>query len=245
LDREIFLPDDIPMSEVTKSAATRLRQLREQAGLSQGALAEQLGWAQSAISKLENGERKLTLDKMVAIARALGVDVNLLTSGGTQAVEEMENNKSSFRKTTPMFKIMSSQKGVIPTARTLPVRGIAQGGEGRVYMLPESTPPVDWTYRPPILDGVDDAYALFVFDDSMRPMYRHGQTLWVHPHLPVISGEGVVIVKTDGAVIVKEMVRITDSIVTVREYRPVERDFDIPAEEIATKHRVVGVYQAR
>jgi len=26
-------------------------------------------------------------------------------------------------------------------------------------------------------------------------MYKHGQTLWVHPHLPVKPGDGVLIVK--------------------------------------------------
>ena len=37
--------------------------------------------------------------------------------------------------------------------------------------------------------GVSDAFAVFAYDDSMHPMYKNGQTLWVHPHLPVKPGD--------------------------------------------------------
>lgn len=49
-----------------------LRQLREDAGVRQVDLAEQLGVPQSFISKYESGERRLDVIETSAIARALG-----------------------------------------------------------------------------------------------------------------------------------------------------------------------------
>ena len=43
----------------------------------------------------------------------------------------------------------------------LPVLGRAQGGATGVLMIPTEQPPVDWTYRPPQLRGVSDAFDVF------------------------------------------------------------------------------------
>lgn len=112
-------------------------------------------------------------------------------------------------------------------------------------MLPEDAPPVDWTGMPAILERVEGAYGLFVFEDSMHPMFKHGQTMWVHPHQPPAPGDGVIIVKNgDAEVIVKELVRRTQAALTVRQYNPA-RDFEIPISECRLIHRVVGLLQAR
>jgi len=50
----------------------RIKELREAAGLSQEALGFQIGSDKATISRLENGSRKLTQERMVAIAQALG-----------------------------------------------------------------------------------------------------------------------------------------------------------------------------
>lgn len=51
----------------------RLRELREQAGLSQAALADRANTTQPQIDRLEKGERRLTLDWLKRLAVALGV----------------------------------------------------------------------------------------------------------------------------------------------------------------------------
>ena len=50
-----------------------LKQVREQAGLTQIQLAERIGCDQSVISRIESGQRALTLDRLKSIAKALGV----------------------------------------------------------------------------------------------------------------------------------------------------------------------------
>ncbi|HLV18438.1 MAG TPA: helix-turn-helix transcriptional regulator [Pseudomonas sp.] len=50
-----------------------LKQAREQAGLTQIELAERVGCDQSVISRIESGQRAVTLQRLKHIAKALGV----------------------------------------------------------------------------------------------------------------------------------------------------------------------------
>jgi len=59
--------------------AGRLRQLREQAGLSQKALAEKAGLVTSAIGHLEQGLRKPTWETVLVLCQALGVECTAFT----------------------------------------------------------------------------------------------------------------------------------------------------------------------
>jgi transcriptional regulator with XRE-family HTH domain len=52
----------------------RIREFRQRAGLSMQALAERAGTSAPQINKLEKGERRLTVDWMVRIGRALDID---------------------------------------------------------------------------------------------------------------------------------------------------------------------------
>jgi transcriptional regulator with XRE-family HTH domain len=56
----------------------RLRALREQAGLSLEEVGSRAGMAASTVSRLESGARRLTLDHLPSLARALGVTVDAL-----------------------------------------------------------------------------------------------------------------------------------------------------------------------
>lgn len=56
----------------------QLRQARIKAGLTQSALAEAIGCSQSDISRIESGQRDITLERLKAIAAVLGVPVSHL-----------------------------------------------------------------------------------------------------------------------------------------------------------------------
>jgi transcriptional regulator with XRE-family HTH domain len=53
----------------------RLRELREAVGLRQADVAERLGVAQSFVSNVENGERRLDLIELRSLCRVLGADL--------------------------------------------------------------------------------------------------------------------------------------------------------------------------
>ncbi|TAN06104.1 MAG: XRE family transcriptional regulator [Rhodanobacteraceae bacterium] len=61
----------MPMSRLT----TVLRRIRQDAGLTQAALAQRLGQTQSYVSKYESGEQRLDLTEIEKICEA--VDVSL------------------------------------------------------------------------------------------------------------------------------------------------------------------------
>ena len=57
-----------------------LRSAREEAGLSQRALAKKLGVHHSWVAKVELGERRLDVIEFIGLARALGKEAELLAS---------------------------------------------------------------------------------------------------------------------------------------------------------------------
>jgi transcriptional regulator with XRE-family HTH domain len=69
---------------VTKSVFTpryaRFRRLlvaaRKEAGLTQQSLADELGWTQTDVSKVERGVRRLDLIEFLAFAQVIGIDVS-------------------------------------------------------------------------------------------------------------------------------------------------------------------------
>jgi phage repressor protein C with HTH and peptisase S24 domain len=220
---------------IMKVMQNRIRELRHRAGLSMQALADRAGTSAPQINKLEKGERRLTVDWMVRLGKALGVDPTELLPPHISQGRSAGLGMSDSMATSPL-EIGQAD---------LPVLGRAQGGRSGVLMIPAEQTPVDRTYRPPQLRGVRDAFAVFAYDDSMHPMYKHGQTLWVHPYLPVKAGDGVLVIKQSDEAIVKELVRRSDHEVVLKQYRPSESDFALPVGEIRAIYRVIGALDLR
>jgi transcriptional regulator with XRE-family HTH domain len=86
--------------------AARVRELREERGLSQKALAQAAGFDASTMSRIESGERGLSAGDVVALARALGADVGALLRVDEPAVAfrancsagEIEESLKEFRE---------------------------------------------------------------------------------------------------------------------------------------------------
>lgn len=55
----------------------KIREIRNQQALSQRDLAERVGITQAAVSKIEKSRRPPKLDRLIEIAEALGVSVNV------------------------------------------------------------------------------------------------------------------------------------------------------------------------
>jgi transcriptional regulator with XRE-family HTH domain len=74
------------MQALHKQVGIRVRELREQRGLSQEALADICGLHRTYIGLIERGERSLSLEAVEAVARGLGIAVAELFSGIPVAV---------------------------------------------------------------------------------------------------------------------------------------------------------------
>ena len=76
----------------------RLRSVREQAGISQSALAERLGFSKAAvISRFERGERLPSVDILIKLAELYHIDLHwLLTGQPSPGVEIIKNTLKPF-----------------------------------------------------------------------------------------------------------------------------------------------------
>jgi transcriptional regulator with XRE-family HTH domain len=209
-------------------------QLRR-SGRTQAELARALGVDPSAVSKLFKGERQLKLVEASHLARFLDIPydevmrragVDQPPSGGTLPGGEAA---------------MSASAGAGDQRDLIPVRSAARGGDNQEMFLADG--PIDYVQRPGYLRNVRDAYAIYVVGESMTPRYRQGQLLHVNPHRPAAPGRGVVITRHDGAVLIKEFVRRTSDGLMLREYHPAERDFSVPAKDVADIHVVVAIVE--
>ncbi len=90
-------------------AGSKIRGLRDTHGLNQGALAERLGISASYLNQIENNQRPLTAQVMVALAQSFSVDV------GTFAHEDTERLVSDLREALadPVFG------GLVPNGQEL------------------------------------------------------------------------------------------------------------------------------
>src|SRR5258708_33182043 len=99
---------------MNRTLPNRIRESRDRAGLSMLALADRAGTSAPQINKLEKGERKLTVDWMIRLGRALGVDAKDLMA--TEAAGKPPGLPSSLNAVAVEFG-----------PPDLPILGRAQG----------------------------------------------------------------------------------------------------------------------
>jgi transcriptional regulator with XRE-family HTH domain len=71
------------MANTDALVRARIRALRAERGMSQEEVAQRAGMAPSTLSRLESGARRLALDHLTPLARALGVEVGDLLAPAT------------------------------------------------------------------------------------------------------------------------------------------------------------------
>ena len=114
----------------------------------------------------------------------------------------------------------TSQQPSFSAARDLPVLGRAQGGSDGNLVLDENA--IDWTFRPADLQGVKDAFAVYVTGDSMVPKYGDGDLAYVHPRKPPRSDRFVLVETRDHSGFIKQFVGWEDGVLVLRQFNPAE-----------------------
>lgn len=127
----------------------------------------------------------------------------------------------------------------------LPVYAGAEGGPTGLQVTPD---PIDWVPRPRPLRNVPKAFAVYVIGDSMEPAYRHGDMVFVHPALPALRGDDVLLTKQGGdrelVAMIKHLVGWSDRDWKLKQFNP-EREFQVSKTEWPQVHVVVGKYNRR
>ena len=130
-----------------------------------------------------------------------------------------------------------TQKQAFTDSRCLPVRGRAQGGQDGNFIIEEQ--PIDWTFRPADLQGVNDAFAVFVSGDSMVPKYKNGDLVYVHPTRSITKNRYVLVETTEHKGFIKQFVSWQEDTLIVQQFNPMQ-EVRIPKETVLRLMLVIG-----
>lgn len=224
----------------------RISELRNARKISQDRLAEMVGTGRSQIVKLERGERRLTVEWMERIARALQCDPAELLLRKTTTVGLPR--KLSAVANTPMDTLQSPDVEFrvanipIPSfgAKDVPIRGIAAGGLRGGFQL--SNDIIDYAPRPPALVSAKNIYSIFVLGDSMAPAFESGAFVYVSPDRPARAGDYVIVQIRNGddqvvEALFKRLKSQDDGHLTLEQFNPA-KTFKIARADVAAVHRV-------
>lgn len=127
------------MSDDTSTRlAANLKRLREEAGLSQKALAETSGVPRPTIAHLESGQANPTLSVALKVAGALGVNVDGLVDPGEAPVVILSPRTLPTERTSRLRRVQVLAPG---TLRDPLVERISVKAGGRIHIEPTSHAP--------------------------------------------------------------------------------------------------------
>lgn len=201
----------------------RIAEWRKARGLSVNRLGALLNSTSSQIVKLERGDRKLSSDWLIRIARVLGVEPQDLLV--FEPVEQnSENDCKKLFSAAPAHVFINSPKGAL-----LPIYGA--GRRSGVYSFAGA--PMDYMPRPALLEHAPEAYACHVTTNELAPRYRLGEVIMVQPGRPVAPNDYVIIRLADGTGIARLLVGLdADGAALVATHQP-DATSRIGASEIA------------
>ena len=201
-----------------------VREALRQTGLDPTSLAKKAELSQTTLTRpLNNPEHEygFSLQSLLAIQKVSGVPLPPALLGG---------NVVPIREKSPQAAAVG--------ALDLPVRGQAAASNGGGIVL-NSDLVETFVERPWFLLGRPKAYSLYVYDESMEPVFEHGHLLYVDPTRPVKPGDAVVIQTTSNMGYIKRLKRRTANQVICEQFNP-PKDFVFPAGEVAEIHLVVA-----
>ncbi len=218
---------------ISREVLRKIREIRKKKGISSDKLGELVGLSGPAIRNIEAGRRKIKLETLEKIAKALGVSV----------AELLEEHKPEPEKA---FKRLSEITDWI----TIPVYGEVPAGEFELIeenIIDEISVPRDWIRGIP--EPEKNVGALIVKGDSMYPEYQEGDivVLGRYPYAEVSNGDDVV-VSIDGEVTLKKFLKKNNHFILI----PVNESYDqrvFTDEDLKGKHfaifKVLGFLRSK
>lgn len=123
-------------------------------------------------------------------------------------------------------------------------------GEAHAGFEPAASPiadPVNVPHPPRIISFPDrrhePLYALSVVGDSMQPLYRDGDILFISPNVEVVAGDRVVVKLTNNEVAAKVLKSMTGDRYEFHAVNPTHADVSMDASEIEWIARIVYATQ--
>lgn len=194
---------------------TRLKQLRNERGISQRQLAEFLKVAPSTISMYENGQREPNFEVLESLADFFNVDLNYLLG--------------KTNKTTKIILDSESSKGI-----KIPVLGTVAAG------IPISAVEdiLDYEEIPQSWENQGEFFALRIKGDSMQPKMDDGDVVIVRQQSDANSGDTVIALVNGDDATCKKLQKTENGIMLVST-NPNYLPMFFTNEEIQTKPVVI------
>ncbi len=231
-----------PAVTASEAAHQRLRRAREQAGYARASdAARAMGVEEPTYLGHENGSRGLS---RVAprYARFFGVSLDWLIDG--RGAFEPGAGVAAPGAAGPPLAAPPRNAEIGGPARfdaRIPAYGQAVGGRDGEFIL-NGNRIID-ILAPPSLQGVPDAYAVYVVGDSMEPRYFAGEAVFVNPRLPVRRGDFVVaqIAVEDGEpphAYIKRFVARDARMLRLEQFNP-RKALEFPVGRVISVHRII------
>ena len=130
-----------------------------------------------------------------------------------------------------------------PTLHSVPLIGFAEAGAGGFF--DDGGFPVGKGWEETALPTVTDenAYALEISGDSMKPAYRSGDIIVVSPAAPVRKGDRVVVKTRNDEVMVKELKKKTAKSLELKSLNSEHRDRTLPMSDVVWIARILWASQ--
>lgn len=223
------------MSEVSE-VARRLKELREQAGLTMRSVSDALGWSLTRYQHYEDRYKRKYLP--FELARALE-DMFVrqgVTAGAVLQLAGLEGSQNlPARPGAAAVRPVSLNAAA--GQRDLPVHSAFREGSDGFWFVDGDAK--EFVERPANLRGVANAFALYADGESMQPRYFAGELLFVNPNRPITPNCFVAIEMTDGSGQVRQFLRRTHDGIFVRRFSP-EQELRLAAPEVKRMYRITG-----
>jgi phage repressor protein C with HTH and peptisase S24 domain len=168
-----------------------------------------------------------------------------ITPEGRQRWPSTESVAKALAATSTKFDTFVTliTDGVKPMISTVPLIGFAEAGDGGHF--DDSGYPVGKGWDEVALPHVTDeqAYALKIAGESMKPTYRPGDIVIVSPSSQIRKGDRIVVKTRDGEVMVKELRKRTTKTIELKSLNAEHRDRTFPVNEIDWMARILWASQ--
>lgn len=203
---------DAQYDALTKINWPQLRELRKKRNFGQSKIAEMIGVSVPTYSKIETGKQVPSLDQAMNLVEAFGYQDRLMdfVADLDQSLREALQRSSfvaleNIRKRTQQHHDLEAQPitgevtvgnaSMTVDRKRIPLHSIVDtpkifSTEQTVQLIPEEAHLIG---TPPMLAGIEDAYAMIVPNEKMHPAYSEGDTVYVHTGKLPQDGDDVVV----------------------------------------------------
>lgn len=180
---------EISYSEGMNKLQTIVAERVSELGLKPVTAAQDVGLDRNFIRDLVRGKKATVKSENVdQLAKALRLDAAALARHEMIRLENSHaapTRRSSPNASFPPRYERFNGDGYIP------LLGQSVGGPNGRFILNGAEN--GRLFVPPMLEGVEGAYAVRVYGTSMEPRFKAGETVWINPYEPVRAGDDVIV----------------------------------------------------